>query len=154
MLQTAHHLRPVQRRDGQEIECPGEDVGREKGAVPDGSVLLHPHRPDSGQKSVRPRPGGSEKKGLSPGEGLPPRPHTKAGHGHFNDRQAAEEAQIDEDMPQLMEDSGLQADAQKAAGGGPEQQIQRPAEQERVTEDQRPCPDEPPHGRPSSAPAS
>ena len=27
----------VKRRDGQEIECPGEDVGREKGAVPDGS---------------------------------------------------------------------------------------------------------------------
>ena len=66
---------------------------------------------------------------------------------HFDDRQAAEEGQIDEDMPHLMEDRGIQADAQKAAGVGPEQQIQRPAEQERVTEDQRPGPDEPPHGR-------
>ena len=54
----------------------------------------------------------------------------------------------------FVEDGGAQADAQEAAGVEPEQQIQRPAEQQRVTEHQRPQPDEPPHGRPSRAPAS
>ena len=57
-------------------------------------------------------------------------------------------------MTHFVEDSGAQTDAQEAAGIGPEQQIQRPAEQQWVTEHQRPQPDEPPHGRPSRAPAS
>ena len=57
-------------------------------------------------------------------------------------------------MTHFVEDSGTQTDAQEAAGVEPEQQIQRLAEQQRVTEHQRPQPDEPPHGRPSRAPAS
>lgn len=101
-----------------------------------------------------PGPGGSEQKGLPPGEGLTPCPHTETGHGHFDDGKAPEQEQIDEDMTHFVEDGGAQADAQEAAGVEPEQQIQRPAEQQRVTEHQRPQPDDSPHGRPSRAPAS
>ena len=154
LQQTSQHLSSIQRWDRQKVERPGEQIGRKERTAPDGCTLLHPHCPDGGQEAIHARPGGSEQKGLSPGEGLTPGPHTETGHGHFDDGKSPKQEQIDEDMPHFVEDSGAQTDAQEAAGVEPEQQIQRPAEQQRVTEHQRPQPDEPPHGRPSRAPAS
>ena len=101
-----------------------------------------------------PGPAAASRKVCPPGEGLTPCPHTETGHGHFDDGKSPKQEQIDEDMTYFVEDGGAQTDAQEAAGVEPEQQIQRPAEQQRVTEHQRPQPDEPPHGRPSRAPAS
>ena len=154
LYKTIHHLRSIQRCDRQKVERPGEQIGRKERTAPDGCTLLHPHCPDGGQEAIHARPGGSEQKGLPPGEGLTPGPHTETGHGHFDDGKTPEQEQIDEDMTHFVEDGGAQTDAQEAAGVEPEQQIQRPAEQQRVTEHQRPQPDEPPHGRPSRAPAS
>ena len=131
----------IQRWDRQKVERPGEQIGRKERTAPDGCTLFHPHCPDGGQEAIHARPGGSEQKGLPPSERLFPCPHTETGHGHFDDGKTPEQEQIDEDMTHFVEDGGAQADAQEAAGIEPEQQIQRPAEQQRVTERQRPQPD-------------
>ena len=56
------HLRPIQRRDGQEVERPSQEIGRPERAAPDGGLLFEPDGPESRQQNVRQRPGRSQPK--------------------------------------------------------------------------------------------
>ena len=58
------HLRPIQRRDGQEVECPGQEIGRPERAAPDGGLLFEPDGPESRQQNIRQRPGCGQPKRL------------------------------------------------------------------------------------------
>ena len=149
--QGPQHPGPVQGRDGQQVERPGQDVGGQKGPVPHRQPGRRPGIPEHGQQRVGPRARRRQPELAPRRQRRAAQPHAKPGHGHFHHRQPAEQQPKGQDVPALMEAGRQQADAQKLAAVEVQQDVQQRAGVKRVPKDQPAHPDPPGKGPPPHA---